>query len=298
MFFLLTRDGKPLRKRRYLFSETFGVIAFAEYARASGDGSALAQAKKLMELILRLYKDPVGLEPKVYPETRRMRGHSMAMIQINTLQILRDADPEHKAEYDRLIDSAIDEVFTYFVKPERRALFETVGINGELMDLPEGRCINPGHAIETGWFILEEGRYREDESLIERVLPIIDWSLELGWDDRFGGILYFVDIDGKQPEQLEWDMKLWWVHNEAIYAVLLAHYLTGKEKYLEWFEKILGWSLDHFPDGECGEWFGYLHRDGTVALDMKGNHWKGPFHIPRQQLYTLLLLREMLQKSD
>lgn len=36
-----------------------------------------------------------------------------------------------------------------------------------------------------------------------------------------------VDREGKQPEQLEWDMKLWWVHCEALYATLLAFHLTG-----------------------------------------------------------------------
>ena len=40
MFFHVTRTGKPIRKRRYFFSETFAVIAMAAYARASGDPSA------------------------------------------------------------------------------------------------------------------------------------------------------------------------------------------------------------------------------------------------------------------
>jgi len=116
----------------------------------------------------------------------------------------------------------------------------------------------------------------------------------MGWDNKHGGILYYVDIEGRQPVQLEWDMKLWWPHNEAIYATLLAYALTGEEKYSSWFEKILSWSLKHFPDKEHGEWIGYLHRDGSVALDMKGNHFKGPFHLPRQQLFCHLLLKEML----
>jgi N-acylglucosamine 2-epimerase len=296
MYFRLTREGTPLQKRRYLFSETFGVIAFAEYSRASGDGESLELARKTMDLILDLYKNPRAgygdaFGPKINPEARQTRGHSMAMIQINTLQTLRDADREKN--YNGLIDSAIDEVFTYFVKPEKKALLETVGAGGELMDTPEGRCINPGHAIETAWFIMEEGRYRNDRNMAARAVPIIDWSLERGWDDKYGGIFYFVDIDGRQPVQKEWDMKLWWVHNETIYATLLAYYLTKEKKYLDWFDKVLDWSYKHFPDKKHGEWFGYLHRDGSVALDLKGDNWKGPFHLPRQQLYAFLLLKKM-----
>jgi N-acylglucosamine 2-epimerase len=297
MFFAVTRDGRPLRKQRYLFTETFGVIALAEYARASGDKDSLELAKKTMDLIIKLYNTPYNapgaLEPKIFPETRRTRGHSMAMIQINTFQVLREADKER--DYNKLIDNAIDEVFRYFVKPEMKALLETVGENGEYLgELPEGRYINPGHAIETAWFIMEEGRYRKDMGLVKKAIPILDWSFEIGWDQKYGGIFYFLDVEGKQPVQLEWDMKLWWPHNEAIYATLLAHALSGEKKYLDWFEKVFGWTIKHFPDKKYGEWFGYLHRDGSVALDLKGNYWKGPFHLPRQQLYCHLLLKDML----
>lgn len=296
MFYVLTRNGRPLRKRRYLFTEIFGVIALAEYYRASGDKECLELAKKTMNLILNIYEKPGALEPKIIPETLKTRGHSMAMILINTFQILRAADRNNR--YDKLIDKAIDEVLTYFVKPEKKVLLETVGINGEyLSDIPEGRCVNPGHSIETAWFIMEEGKYRNDMDLVNKALPILDWSLELGWDKEYGGILYFVDIEGRQPVQLEWDMKLWWPHNEAIYGTLLAYSLTDEKKYLDWFEKILDWSIKHFPDHEYGEWIGYLHRDGSIALDLKGNYFKGPFHLPRQQLYSYLLLQEMLNKG-
>ncbi len=296
MFYAVTRDGRPLRKRRYLFTETFGVIALAEYARASGDAESLGLAKKLMDLIQDLYHRPGSLEPKVIPETLQTRGHSMAMIRINTLQVLRAADP--KGKYNELIDQAIDDVLTYFVKPDKKALLETVGINGEYLgDLPEGRCIIPGHIIETAWFIMEEGKHRSDLELVKKAQPLLDWSLNLGWDDRYGGILYYVDVEGRQPIQLEWDMKLWWPHNEAIYGTLLAHSLTEEKQYLDWFEKIHGWAIKHFPDKEYGEWIGYLHRDGSIALDLKGNYFKGPFHIPRQQLYCHLLLKSLLEKA-
>ncbi|HUX14641.1 MAG TPA: AGE family epimerase/isomerase [Spirochaetia bacterium] len=291
VFYSVTRDGRPLRRRRYLFAETFAIIGLAEYARAAGDAGALGLARSTLELV-RDHLAHARLPPKVNPATRRTRGHSMAMIQVNTLQVLRQADPDPK--YDSMIDSAIDELFRCFVHPERAALFETVGPEGELLlDLPEGRCINPGHAIETAWFLMAEGRRRGDRHLIERALPILEWSLDLGWDKRDGGLFSFVDIDGHQPDQLEWDMKLWWPHTEAIYATLLAHHLTGENRYLEWFEKVLAYAIGHFPDPEHGEWFGYLHRDGTVALDLKGNMWKGLFHLPRQQLNCYLLLTAM-----
>jgi N-acylglucosamine 2-epimerase len=44
------------------------------------------------------------------------------------------------------------------------------------------------------------------------------------------------------------------------------------------------WAHSRFADPEHGEWFGYLHRDGTRASTIKGSLWKGPFHLPRMQL--------------
>ena len=37
----------------------------------------------------------------------------------------------------------------------------------------------------------------------------------------------------------------------------------------------------HFPDKQHGEWYGYLHRDGSVSHKQKGSLWKGPYHLPR-----------------
>lgn len=292
MFFTVTRDGRPLRKRRYLFSECFGTIACAEYAKTSGDEQARQRAIDLFKLILRYYRTPGLLEPKVFPETRRVTTHAMPMILLATSQIMQEIDDDNPI-YSEVIDQSLYEILNYHVKPEEKALFETVGPSGERLDSLEGRCINPGHAIESSWFIMEEGRRRHDQSLIRQALRVLEWSLELGWDRDHGGLLYFVDIEGKPPEQLEHDMKLWWPHTEALYALLLAYYVTGEEKYGEWYKKVHAWAFSHFPDPEYGEWFGYLHRDGSPSLDLKGSMWKGPFHLPRAQLLCWKLLEQM-----
>ena len=296
MFFQVTREGKPLRKRRYLFSEAFAVAGCAEYAKASGDPEALLKAKETYKLLLDYYTHPEKLEPKVIKETRQMKSHSMPMIMIATTQVLREADKN--PEYDSIINKLIKEVFLNFVHEDKKALFENVGVNGELIDSPQGRVINPGHAIETSWFLMEEGRKQNDQSIIQKALEILEWSLELGWDKEYGGILYFIDIDGKPPEQLEWDMKLWWPHNEALYALLLAYDLTHDLKYAQWYEKVHDWAFSHFPDEVYGEWFGYLHRDGTVSLPNKGSMWKGIYHVPRQFILTTKLLGEMLENQS
>lgn len=290
MFFLVTRDGRPLRKRRYFFTEAFGTIAFAEYSRASGDQQALQKAKETYRLLIDMYRNPGRMVPKVIPETRVTKAHAVPMILLATTQEIRSVDND--PVYKEIADRSLGEL-QLFIKPEKKGLFETVGPQGELLDSPEGRCINPGHAIETSWFMLHEARERNDQALLKRALDVLIWSLERGWDKEFGGIFYFVDSEGKPAEQLEWDMKLWWPHTEALYALLLAFHLTGDPLYEQWYERVHAWSFSHFPDALHGEWFGYLHRDGSVSSHLKGSTWKGPFHLPRALLYGWTVLKAM-----
>ncbi len=80
----------------------------------------------------------------------------------------------------------------------------------------------------------------------------------------------------------------------AIIATLLAWLLTGDAKYSHWHMQVHDWAYNHFADPEHGEWFGYLHRDGSVSVPLKGNLWKGPFHFPRMQLVCWKLLQGAL----
>jgi N-acylglucosamine 2-epimerase len=92
-------------------------------------------------------------------------------------------------------------------------------------------------------------------------------------------------------------MKFWWPQNEAIIATLLAYQLTGEARYAQWHERIHDWAYDHFPDPEFGEWYGYLHRDGSPVHRAKGTLWKGPFHLPRMQLVCWQILQEMKSEN-
>ena len=73
MFFHVTREGLPIRKRRYFFSETFAVIANAAYAKASGDAEAAEKARYLFGKCIEYATTPGILQPK-FTATRPMRG--------------------------------------------------------------------------------------------------------------------------------------------------------------------------------------------------------------------------------
>ncbi len=295
LYFTVTRDGRPLRMRRYVYSEAFAAIAHSAYAKATGDAQAAAEAIDYFATYLHHSFDAGIMPEKTSHATRPMMGIGPRMIAIVTAQQLRAhlSDVEvHRQTCTAWIDCCIDEIERYFMKPDLQAVMETVGAEGELLDHFEGRQLNPGHALEAAWIILHEARLRNDRRLRQMGLTMLDWMWEHGWDQEHGGLYYFRDVRGLPVQEYWHDMKFWWPHCEAMIATLLAWKLTGEERYARWHQQVHDWSFSHFPDRIHGEWYGYLHRDGRLSVPLKGNLWKGPFHLPRMLLYSWQLLAE------
>ncbi len=287
MYFSVTRDGQPLRKRRYVYSESFAAVASAAFAKATGSARAADDAVKIFSTYLRYSFEPGVMNPKFEP-TRPAKGLAALMICIVTAQELR-ANLGDVLVSGRTctewIDLSIAEIERDFLKPDLQVLMEMVAPDGSLIDHIDGRTLNPGHAIECAWFVMHEGELRGDRRLIQIGVKILDWMWARGWDEQCGGIYYFRDVFNKPVQEYWHDMKFWWPHNEAIIATLLAWKLTGDEKYARWHQRVHDWSFQHFSDPEYGEWYGYLHRDGSVSQRAKGNLYKGPFHLPRMLWY-------------
>ena len=290
MFFHVARDGTPIRKRRYAFSEAFAAIAFAEHARATGNGRSAERAWEIFDLFTRWNFTP-GLMPPKVTDARPSIGLAPRMITIVTAQELRECLGENPV-LNGWIDRCIDEIARLFVKPELRCVMETVAPDGSILDHFDGRTLNPGHAIEGAWFILREGRHRGDAGLIRLGCDMLDWMWERGWDKEHGGIFYFRDVFGKPVQEYWHDMKFWWPHDETLIATLFAWRLTGEPRYAEWHKIVHDWSFGHFADPEFGEWFGYLHRDGRLSTSIKGNLWKSFFHHPRALWWCWRLCEE------
>ena len=299
MFFTVTRDGRPIRKRRYIFSESFLVVGFAEYFLVSGDNADLALAKKYFDLMYRIYKnpdsDPFKITPKENPEVRNLHSNAYPMVLVSSAQTLRRIDSENAEYYDNIINDVIAAMLNLHYKEEYKCVLENVNQDGSILDNPVGRTINPGHCIENSWFLMNYAKTTNDKVLLEKALNILNWSLERGWDKEYGGVYYFRDLFDRPCEQLEYDMKLWWVHNECLIATLYAYNLTKDEAYMRWFERIHEYAFEHFSDKECGEWYGYLHRDGSVSHTQKGSMWKGPYHLPRCLLLCDKILTDTLR---
>jgi N-acylglucosamine 2-epimerase len=297
LFFTVTRDGRPLRMRRYVYSEAFAALGSAAYAVAAGDARAAEEALAYFDTYLHHSFTPGVMPPKVDPDTRPLQGLTPHLITIATAQELRERLGDvtvRGATCTAWIDRSITAVERDFFHPELGALLEVASLDGSPVDGFDGRTLNPGHALECAWFILHEAKLRgRDPRLLRLGLAIIDCMWARGWDPVHGGLLYFTDLHGLPVQEYWAEMKFWWPHNEAEIALLLAYQLTGDAKYAAWHTQVHDWSHRVFADPVHGEWFGYAHRDGRISTRLKGNTWKGPFHLPRMQWYCGRLVAEL-----
>lgn len=292
MYFHVTREGRPIRKRRYAYSECFAAIAYAAHARATGHSASAERARALFELFVKWNFTP-GLMPAKYTDTRPTLSLGPRMMTLVTAQELA-ANLGDDAGLRGWRDRCIDEIARLFVKPDIRCVMEQVAPDGSVVDHFDGRTLNPGHAMEAAWFIMQEGGLRKEASYIRLGCEMLDWMWARGWDAEHGGILNLCDVSGKPVVQEYWhDMKFWWPHDEALIATLMAWKLTGEARYAAWHEQVRTWSFSRFSDAPHGEWFGYLHRDGSRSSTLKGNLWKSFFHHPR----ALWMCRGMLAEG-
>ena len=263
-------------------------------------------AKRTFDIVLSKTDNPKGRWSKASPGARAMKTFDLPMILCN---VALEIEPILTSEaplgavggattfnIQGFIDDCLHEVMDVFYRPELGLIVEALGKDGNLVDCFDGRKLNPGHAIEAMWFVMDLGKRLGRPELIQKAVEICLQEVEYGWDKEYGGIFYFMDRLGKPRHELEWDQKLWWVHLETLISLIKGYQLTGDERCLTWFQRVHDYTWSHFRDPDYPEWYGYLNRQGEVLLPLKGGKWKGCFHVPRGLLNVWKIL-EAIQNS-
>jgi len=294
-YFSLDRRGTPLVQPYNIFSDCFAAMAFAEYSRATGEAAAAKLATETFERILARWENPKGKYNKLVPGSRPLRSLALHMIAVNLAMELGGALPGYPVE--QTIRDNLRTIMDLFVDRRARLIFEHVSPDGSHPDTFEGRLVSPGHGIECMWFVMSAAEQLGDTAMVELAADALEDQLAFGWDREYGGIYYFLDAKGKPPQQLEWDQKLWWVHMEALVGLLLGWRLTARRSLAEWYDRVHEYAWSHFPDPECGEWYGYLHRRGDLLYPLKGGKWKGCFHVPRGLYWCMRTLEQIIADS-
>lgn len=274
------------------------------------DSARFSTALKLFNRITeRLKTGKFRSEPFSVPDS--YRPHSIPMIMLNISgEMTGSAEKLKHPEIESLQKKSagyMEDIMENFYQADHRVA-EMVPLNDSNKNSLLYRHINPGHAIESMWFVMETARKNRNNDYIHKAALAIERALNAGWDKKFGGLFRFVDKNGGNPtgekgssfyEKLitdTWDMKLWWPHSEALYATLLGYTLTGNESLIQWHQRIQEYVFEIFPnpDRAIGEWIQIRSRNGTPLDKVAALPVKDPFHILR----NLLLIIDILEEEE
>ncbi|XP_033029891.1 N-acylglucosamine 2-epimerase [Lacerta agilis] len=297
--FVLTRDGRPVKIQRTIFSECFYVLGLDELGRATGEPRYQREALAMMEAIVHwVREDPSELGRPLLAGAIPHDSMAVPMMLLNLVDQLSEGDADAASQFSELGDWSAQRILMH-VQRDGAAVLENVSEEGKELPGCLGRQQNPGHAIEAGWFLLRYAQRQQDSGLVaQAVEKFMKEPFRLGWDPEHGGLFAFQDVDGLCPTQLEWKMKLWWPHTEAIIAFLMGFAETRDQELLEHFVQVAKYAFAKFSDPQAGEWFGYLTQEGKVALTIKGGPFKGCFHVPRALYICEEILESLIRETE
>lgn len=316
--FIMNRKGMPIsyesdgKLDTSIYADCFVVLGLSKYVHYSKDRKVFSFAKELYKSIIKRIEDGnFSCEP--YPIIKGFKTHGIPMILLNTSQELSEAMKElgdnERNEVEQRANYFMNEIIDNFVS-EDDLIHEMISVDsGFTFDKLIGRYVNPGHTTEDIWFILHQCMKNGNLSRLKKLTDILKKTFQVGWDSEFGGYLLFADKSGGKPQGnydgfenekmvqkilTDWDNKLWWPHSEGLYSMLLAYKLTEDKEFYDIYKKIHEYTFATFPnkDKSIGEWIQIRDRKGEPIKKVVALPVKDPFHIIRNIVLIIDLLRD------
>ncbi|WP_167613861.1 AGE family epimerase/isomerase [Maribellus sediminis] len=283
--------GQGLNTRKQAYAQGFGIYAFSEYYRATGNAESLEYAKKLYQLLENNYLD------------KKDGGYIEALdVNWNPLKDMRLSEKD--ANYPKSMNTHLHilEPYTnlYRVWPNERlksSILHLIDVfQQHIIDQETGHfnlffemdwtckstLVSYGHDIEGAWLIHEAAIETGDEQVIagaqKSALLLVDSTLKDG-RDADGSLFY------ETEENLTDTDKHWWPQAEAMVGAMDAWQISGAEKYLAEVKQVWTFIKENMIDYENGEWFGRVNKNGEpYETEDKAGFWKCPYHNTRAMI--------------
>ncbi len=312
---LLDREGKPRAAgpgETYdssTYADLYVVYGLSEYARVSGHRPSFQFAWDLYWSVIRRYRQG-AFRTDPYPTPPGYKAHGVPMFMLDTGRELAIAAEAlgglDTGELRVLVSELVAEVMDHH-RQDDDVIIELLGSDNRVRPTRLGTYVNPGLMFQDMWFVMHWAEEAGDRRRIEQAARVVKRACELAWDEEFGGLLQFVHREGGPPQgrvpadeaghpmlanlDANWDGKFYWVHTEALYALLLSYFHTGEQWAADWYRRVHDYTFRTFPVEEPGgEWVNIRNRDGSPSTKPAAVPVKDPFHAPRDMLMAIALL--------
>ena len=303
-YWMVDHVGKPVDTKKRIYGQAFGVYSLAEYAAASGEKEPLEKACALYRLMEDASHDTKNggyfetcerdwklaeeqrLSEVDMDEKKSMNTHLHALeAYANLLRVWNDDGL--RAGLRELLRIFLDHIMDRKTHHFRMFFDETWQDRSDRISF--------GHDIEGSWLLCEAAEALGDRTLLEEVRREAVQMAQTVYEqaiDEDGGLFY----EGKGKEIIDSD-KHWWPQAEAVVGFLNAYELSGSEHFLKSAEKSWEFIEKHIVDGEHGEWYWMVRRDGTPNNEKdKVGPWKCPYHNSRMCFEVMERVDKLVQQ--
>ena len=302
-FWEVDRAGtRVVAPNKHLYGQAFGLYALAEYARATGDAEALADARRLFDLLDAKAHDaefggyreffapdwtPPPADARPYlggsPEWKLMNTHLHLMEALSAFYRV-DRSPRVAQRLTELIGIQSNAVVRKGVgacSDRYRRDWTPV------LDDADSARASYGHDLENIWLIVDalEALGQPTAPYHDLFRQLFAYSVRHGYDSEHGG---FYD-SGPLGQPADRRAKVWWVQAEALVSALTMYSLTREPEYARVFLQTWAFTDRVQTDWKAGEWHPTVTPDGTPTGE-KAHRWKAGYHNGRALLESLTLL--------
>ena len=110
--------------------------------------------------------------------------------------------------------------------------------------------------------------------MLPRAQHLFVTAVARAWDPEFGGLCYGFAPDGSICD----DDKYFWVQAESLAAAARLAARSGDARYWGWYQRLWGYSWQHFVDHAHGAWYRILDRRNRKVSDEKSPAGKTDYH--------------------
>lgn len=292
-------QGSPVNNRKQAYAQGFGIYAFSEYYRATGNANGLQLAVTLFEILEFNFKDPDHggyLEALQYnwdpiADMRLSEKDQNAPKSMNThLHILEPYTNLYRVWGNSKLRQSITDLITIFQQKIINKKSGHFDLFFKKNWTVSSKCISFGHDIEGAWLLHEAAEVLKDDSILRSVkasaLTLVNNTMKKGLDDD--GALYNEYENGRFDKD-----KHWWPQAEAMVGFMDAFEIQPEPCYLNAVLNIWEFINKHLIDRINGEWYWRISENGSPdPNDDKLGFWKCPYHNSR----ALMELIERINK--
>ena len=303
------QDGTPANESKIAYGQSFAMYALSEYGMASGDLRGMEWAVRTFEVFQALAADNLHggyfeffeadwtkKQPGVHGGDRKSFDVHMHLMEAFTNLYEATGAAIYHDKTSEIVGLLFDHVlhpefgtgvaqFSPDWTPQRAILFKNVwGVDRDVED-SEGRPLDNtsfGHNVEFAWLLhhtikilgLDAGAY------IPAMKKLYDHCVEFGIDWEGGGVFCEGPHQGPARER----NKEFWQQAESMVGLLDAYLLFEEPRYLEAYENVHRFVMDHMINHEVGEWFPLFDENNILLSDHMAHAWKINYHTVRAMI--------------